>query len=336
MTNTRFLVEYEIKSHGILDGLEEFVICHPRNPSILHLKEKVVDLNEEYAILCAYLLFNEESMEKAHEKSNDLLSEFIDMLTFATSMDFQIHKKVQIIDWTVGVENRSCWVFQKFPGDERPYKVLNTALLETVQILLSLELPTPMRRALKWFSIGVSAKYMDEQFQCFWFVVEILAQVIKPTEKINDKCSTCGEPLFCQSCNVHPKHKPYAKQAIKHLFSKVVKGDSDKAFSICNDVRNSLLHGDDIESIEKETDTDFDKHVDGIGRTAWYTIQNMLRILLAQRGDQVSLHLVETSTFCEIMGHVRANISYQSENPDNPRFGEWPTYQFEANKGPAN
>lgn len=329
----RYLVEYEINSHGILDGGKQADFHHPRKPVSIHIIEKSVNLNNEYAVLTAYLLFEAESLNDAHARSDGVLSDFIDTLTFATSMDFQIHRKLKIIDWSVGTVERTCWVFTKAIGDDRPYKVINSELIETLQIISSLELEPAIRRALRWFSIGVSAKFMDEQFQSFWFVVEILAQVVKPTEKIHDKCAVCGNHLYCEGCKAHPKHKPYAKQAIKSLFGKVISDRPDDAFNICNDVRNRLLHGNTIESIEQSTGKEFDEHVDGIGRVAWYSLRNMLKILLSQAQPGFKLHFLETTTFCEMVGQVRAIVTYTSERPDDPRFGEWPDFRFEAVRG---
>ncbi len=52
----RFLVEYELKSLGTFNGIDELGFLHPRLPANITLREKRVDLNDEYAILSAYVV----------------------------------------------------------------------------------------------------------------------------------------------------------------------------------------------------------------------------------------------------------------------------------------
>ena len=336
MQNSRFLVEYEIEAHGIFDEVDILNFKHPRSDVEIVLIEKLIDLNKEDILLSAYVIFNSESMETANDSGDAIISEFIDVLTFVTSMNFRIVKRLRVIDWTPGVKERDYWQITQFPGDERPYKVLTKDVIDTVQVFLLKELPPPIRKSIKWFSTGISSKLMDEKFQCFWFVVEILAQLVKPTDKVHDKCPICHEPLYCNTCNDHPKHRPYPKQAISYLFSKVISGDNGEAFRICDKARNCLLHGDEIETVEQELGRDFSEIVDIVGRAAWYAIWNMMKRLLEGTGPHENLRLFQTSTFPEIVGYSYAQMKYTSPNPDSPRIGEWPEPEISIKRGSVN
>lgn len=332
MPNSRILVEYELTSLGVFDGTDELKFSHPNLPATITLREKKVDLEDEYATLSAYVILEADSLEDGSNRSEEILSEFIHSLKFATSFDLQIARKLKVIDWTEGVEERTSWLIHKFVGDDRPYKVLTQDIVETVQVLASDDIPPAVRRAIRWFSLAVSAKYMDEQFQCFWFAIEILAQVVKPTEKVNDACAKCREPLYCAHCDEHPKHRPYPKQAIHFIFGKVIADKPDEAFEMCSDVRNRLMHGESLEEIELATGLDFPEIVDRIGHVALRALRSVIRITLESAGKNVRLHLLETNTFCQIVGTVQANMVYTCNNPENPTIGEWPEPEIKIDR----
>jgi hypothetical protein len=320
----RFLVEYELRSLGVFDKTNELEFAHPRLPAKITLREKRIDLNEEYAILGAYVVLDAQSLEEISEVSEGILSEFVHALKLATSLDLQVYRKLKVIEWSEGLAERNCWFIEKFVGDDRPYKVLSQELMKTVELLTSEDIPPAVRRAIRWFSLAVSAKYMDEQFQCFWFSIEILAQFVKPSDKVPDICAKCRQPLYCEHCDEHPTHRPYPKQAIQFVFSKVVADRPDEAFNLCNEVRNRLMHGDSLEEIVGSTGVEFPRIVDNIGQVAWRALRSVIRITLKNLGRDARVEFLQTSTFCQIVGVVRANAVYTPTDPANPTIGEWP------------
>ena len=305
---------------------------HPKQHVSIELKNKEVKLGQYEAILSAYIILGTDSFEKAESESLEYLKEFVDMLTFTTNMHFSIGNILKVVDWSLGVEERQCLIYHKFPGDERPYPVLDESLLSTIEFLLNGNIGSRLKRALRWFSNGVSSKYLDEQFQCFWFVVEILAQEVKPTEKVHDPCPQCREALYCPKCGKTPSHKPYAKQAIEHLFSLVVKGDNGKAFEISNKFRNALMHGDPIEDIEKEIGVKLSYQIDILGKTAWYSILNILKNAILSPSQKAQLHLIQTNSYCDIEMHLKTKVSYKCRDPQAPCVSEIPEFNVELVK----
>ena len=328
----RFLVEYELKSLGTFNGIDELGFLHPRLPANITLREKRVDLNDEYAILSAYVVLEAGSLKESSEQSESILSEFVHALKLATSLDLQIDRKLKVIEWAEGLAERNCWFIEKFVGDDRPYKVLSPELMKTVELLTSDDVPPALRRAIRWFSLAVSAKYMDEQFQCFWFAIEILAQFVKPSDKVPDPCAKCHQPLYCKHCDEHPTHRPYPKQAIQFVFSKVVSDKPKESFDMCNEVRNRLMHGDSLEEIEASTGIEFPKIVDNIGQVAWRALRSIIRIKLASVGKDTRVEFMQTNTFCQIIGVVHAHAVYTPPDPANPRIGEWPEPTIEIQR----
>jgi hypothetical protein len=330
MSNQTFLVEYEIKSHGIITSTHDsLAFHHPEQNVSIEIKNKQAEPGQYDAILSAYIILEADSFNTAEILSLDFLKEFIDMLTFSTNMHFSIGDMLKVVDWSPGIEERRCLIINKFPGDERPYPVIDESLIKTIELLLSGNISSRLHRALRWFSNGVSARYLDEQFQCFWFVVEILSQEVKPTEKVNDACPFCKEALYCPKCKTNPTHKPYPKQAIEHLFSLVVKGDDGKAFEILNKFRNALMHGDSVEKVERKIGIKLSTQIDVLGKIAWYSILNILKNSLPATGQKIKLHLIETNTYCEHEMHIKMDVTFKSKNPEDPCITDLPEFNVE-------
>ncbi|MCX7195349.1 MAG: hypothetical protein NTV37_05545, partial [Proteobacteria bacterium] len=76
MPNSRILVEYELTSLGVFDGTDELKFSHPNLPATITLREKKVDLEDEYATLSAYVILEADSLEDGSSRSEEILSEF--------------------------------------------------------------------------------------------------------------------------------------------------------------------------------------------------------------------------------------------------------------------
>lgn len=330
MSPRKYLVEYEVLSHAILEtSIELLTFHHSAKTLTIEIKNQETTSDSYEAILSAYVILESESFESAEKDSRDNLKEFIDLLTLSTNMHFSLGNMLRMADWSSGITERKGIIFKNFPGDDRPYPILDEALLETVEILASSNITGRLKRAIRWFSNGVASTYLDDKFQCFWFVVEILSQEAKPTEKVNDACPRCRSDLYCPKCDTFPTHKPYPKQAIEHLFLSVVKENGAYVFSLLNKFRNALMHGDSIEEIENELNLKFSNQVDALGKIAWISILNIIKRTIPQSIGKNRLGLIDTNTYCEHEMLLRINITFQSKNPDNPCVSDIPELKVE-------
>jgi len=321
----RYLVEYEVESQGIVDGIDARTFRIPIRNATVELRNKNAEPGIEFSTLSAFVIFDADSLESAHDHGDEILIELLDLLAFSTHMTFRLSKKLAVADWTPGLAERECWILKKYTGDESPYPVLNEEISETVQLLLGGDISEQLRRALRWFASAMSSRYMDEQFQCFWFVIEILAQISKSVERVNDLCPVCKQPLHCTTCNNLPTHRPYPKQSIADLFSKIVRGDDGKAFEFSNEVRNRLMHGQNVDSIERDLGVEFSKHIDVVGKVAWSALLKELRESMAQQNlEGRKLNIVQANTFCDYDMHVHVHVTFRSRNPDAPDVTEIP------------
>lgn len=262
-------------------------------------------------------------MEDAEEKGEDFLNFYLDVLSFTSATPFRLEKIKFIADWTPGLEERNLVQFNDFPGHELPYPILNVDILDTAEELAEANFDGAFGRALRWFKHGLNASVKDDQFQYFWFVIELLSSFFKQPGKVNDACPKCRSDLYCESCGEHPKHKPYPKQAIEQLFGKIINGDSLTAFTHANKFRNALMHGDEVEPVEKELNVEFEKVVDLVGNVAWHAIVNLFPRRIEEK-KTLKLKMAKPDSFLHRVMTVKANMLFYSKDPHNPSLSEIP------------
>lgn len=85
-------------------------------------------------------------------------------------------------------------------------------------------------------------------------------------------CPHCNSPLFCESCNTHPVHKRYQKQAIQALLSTVDQECDNAMFKSLDKMRNGLMHGKTVKEIEGDQPEGQKHIVDILGNLVWKTL----------------------------------------------------------------
>ena len=148
--------------------------------------------------------------------------------------------------------------------DPQPFHPPENA--KSIERLLDYDVPPAIRRALRWYRLGIDADSPDDQFTYFWFALEIVAEFQKPTSKVHDKCPHCLSALYCEQCEKHPEHKPYAKQAIRALMKAADEKCDDATVSLLDNTRNSLMHGSTLREIESALPDPHESVVDTLGR----------------------------------------------------------------------
>lgn len=213
---------------------------------------------------------------------------------------------------------RECLYFSPSTAhDDAPYETLDQRLLDTVALLQAHPLSPRLRRAMKWFGNGVASKSPDDQFVYFWFVVELIAQLVKDPSPVSDKCPVCREPLYCSTCEKTPLHRPYPKQAIEQLFSE---SGAAELYSRASTARNMLMHGDEMTAIEEALQIEFPGLVNDMGKLAWISILNQFLPVLIGKipvflecSQYVYMNLSGTA-------HMQVGFLPNFENPDPAHF----------------
>ena len=144
-----------------------------------------------------------------------------------------------------------------------------------------------MRTPLRWFAAGVRAKLAEDQFQYFWFVLELIAELTKDTARVTDKCSRCRADLFCRTCNAVSDHRPFQKQAIEALLDQL--NVSPERQRDLFGIRNGIMHGRTRSEIVDEIcvhspDFEIGQAIDVMWQIAFGAIFSALKL----KEDQVS------------------------------------------------
>jgi methylamine utilization protein MauJ len=323
MPDRRFLLDFEVETHGCLTDEHEGINTAAFNGAVeIHVANLSVAPGTDRPLLSVQVIQPAENIEHAEEAGTANLKKYLQYLAFATNLPFRIHKLKRVIDWTLGLEQRDCHQFERFPGSELPYPVLKQAIFESIESLTSIATTPALDRALKWFTAGVGAEYTDDQFQYFWLVIELLAQIDKSADRVRDACPRCKGDLFCQTCNEHPAHRPYPKQAIRHLLDQTMNAGASEFFDLTNDIRNAIMHGEDIAAIEKHRSVELAAIVNTLGGIAWTALLNKFLRRPEDRERVKNLSLLETNMYVHQELTLKVHLLVYSSDPNNPNLAE--------------
>jgi len=261
-----------------------------------------------------------------------LANELLDHLAFVCCLKLRLRDLLHVFDWEPVRDGlRQClYGTRQYLHDGAPFEALQQRLLDTVGTLQTQPLNSRLRRALKWFSNGVAARYQDDQFAYFWFVIELVAQIIKEPTRVPDKCPNCRGPLYCEQCKTTPLHRPYPKQAIQELFLKYGPTDADKFYRDAADARNMLMHGTDVPTIEVDLNVEFSQLTDQMGRLAWTAIAN--QFIPAMVGKNPSFLRPSTFSSLHLTAYANMEVGYDPDF-DNPDPANFPKIEFSVTDG---
>lgn len=265
---------YELKTECsvVADNLV-LRIDHPKGLYRVRLKNIPRTVFTTPFLLSLDLYFDAPDLEEAQDIGDDLLSQCLNMLALATGASFKRHRIRNIV--AVKPESdgmNDVWLWADSIQYEDPQPILQPDTARTIERLLEFDMPPAIRRAMRWFRLGINATWPDDQFMYFWFALEIVAEFQKSSEKVPDKCPHCHSPLYCESCEKHPVHKPYPKQAIRDLLKMVGKDCDDEIIELLHKTRNSLMHGSTLKEIEDSLPQPHEEIVDILGRLLWRSI----------------------------------------------------------------
>lgn len=169
-------------------------------------------------------------------------------LTFFTKLRIGLPIINYVIDWSPGIDVRQAYVFQHF-DDPDFYRGLGEPTLNVVRQIQSSENYGSLRRCLHWYYCGVNARDVKDQFQYFWYALEVASTTNADRTKVVDKCLRCRGDLICKSCGKLSKHRPFDKDLIAKTLSELGLNESLQKELFA--VRNGLAHGEEPEQIRE-------------------------------------------------------------------------------------
>jgi hypothetical protein len=271
----RCVANYEVKAEvSVFEDDRWMAIKHPNGLFRARIRNIVRKDFSSPFLLSLHLYFDVPSLDEAADIAEERLADCLNILAFVTGSRFMRHRIRQIVDCASGVQMRSCLLWADSIGHEDPTPLLDDRIANSIERLLTFDAPPAIRRAMRWYRLGINSSIPDDQFQCFWFALEIIATSQKSSEKVPDLCPHCRSPLYCESCKKHPAHRPYDKQAIRALIKVIDKDCDDKVLDILEKTRNSLMHGETMREIEKGLPEPHDEIVDVLGRIVFMALIN--------------------------------------------------------------
>lgn len=312
----RLLLEADVVAHAVFHpDVGEASVSIPERNIELRLKNLDVEMGKERPLLEALLVFEAESLETGFKTGRRLLKELLSSLSYITSFKFEYHRAKRLIDWSDGTFARQFYMVADFPGHNLPYYVLTPKLLNSAGAMWQASKDHPLEVAVHWFTSGVKATILEDQFQLFWFAAELLASHGKDTTPVNDPCPVCHNPLYCETCGTHPKHRPYQKQAIKQLIHAFA-GDNREAISErLFKARNMLLHGSTRDQIELSIDRKLEDCVEEIAQITKRGIFHLLQGDLAKVTETRNFEILLLEGYAYMTLGIHALMSSSSIPP---------------------
>jgi hypothetical protein len=318
---TRWLGQMEVAAACVMpDGTGEFVHKDPRGRFDARLAQR------ESGVLDLYLILDAPHFEMASKSFVELATEFLASLSFVTHTAFKMTRPMRIIDWSTGIKLRSHYTFYDYASEKPTLPALDQAYGSAVALLSSVEQPLAIVRAMRWFAHGLDERRPEDQFQCFFFAIELVAQFAKGRLKVPDTCPTCNGALYCRTCEKTPMHRPFAAQAIEQLIARVRPHDSTSAYKALSTARHALMHGRLVEDFRDDLLTSWSDVVDLAGHVAWEAIVKYSKL---PPGDEHSIAVSHVRSF--VSEHYRLTLHATFACDENePRIEDQPSVSIKA------
>lgn len=305
----RCIANFEIESEmSVVSDDIQLKLQHPKGQFQARIKNIVRKDYSTPFLLSLQIIFEAPSLMEAQDIAQDKLVECLNMFAFATGAGLRRHRTKQIVDCTPASGMRDCLLWADSVGHEDPTPFLDENIMASIERLLQFDPPPAVRRALRWYRIGIHDSVPEDQFQYFWFALEILAEYQKDPEKVTDRCPHCKSPLYCETCKTHPTHRPYAKQAIRALIQAVEETCNEETLEALDKARNAIMHGATLEEIKDKLPKSGEDIVDVLGRILFKALVHQFpRELFKEK-----IHFGSPTTYVHrtVMGiaHVRTVI----------------------------
>lgn len=319
----RYLVDLEVESESKFADGASILQSHLEGIEV-SITRRESESTADYFTLALQLIFEAEDLFDARERGVQSAEILLCAWSLATGVALRLRQTVRIVDWTIGLRDRQGVQFSRHGAGSPPHAILNTESLQTAVRIAGASLSERLRRAVRWFSHGVSAGHPDDQFSFFWLAIELLAAEARSVTPVPDACPKCRGPLFCRACEVEPVHRPYPKQAIQDLFRHHVTTNHEEFFKHANRFRNALMHGDDVRDVEHELGVKFEEVVNCLGRLATAASHAALAVSLAQRGECGTLSVTLAENFVPCDADVGVFFTVRSRDPEHPSASDIP------------
>lgn len=305
----QFIAQFDLTSDvSMPNDPAKYSIRSPDDDFSLVVRDVLLKKGKKLVTFRCNMEFKSESLEHAQQDCINKLLGVLDIMSLVSHAKFRFDRLHKIFDWTPDKTMRAGLIFIYDPPESAPDWRLNQEFFETANLLQHATIDDPLSSALRWFRLGVIADTVQEQFQNFWFALELLAELKKSTNKVHDSCPNCNKPLYCEACDTYPMHRPYPKQAIESIWQEFAPQESE-LFQIVEKTRNNLLHGISVKDIENSLGVPLHQMVDPLGQLTWKGLISALIAVLPKDKRPRDLKCSVANTFVKWDLTATVNIS---------------------------
>jgi hypothetical protein len=301
----RWISDYLVESELLLvPNATKLQYIHPHGLFEVHIGN--APAGHADGLLSVQIIVSAANINEAELATHSHLDTFLHLLSFITSTGYRIFSRLHLTDWSPGIWQREQFVYTKETQRDTT-EALSAELLDTARMLHNWGVTPVLERSLRWFAAGVRSRIMEDQFQFFWFVIELIALSTRSTERVADRCQKCRGELYCNTCGEISTHRPFPVQSITALLEKIA--IPSEVIEDLFLIRNGLMHGEAREAIinsiqEKRGDFSFDRAVDVIGKVAWTVILNAFNKPPGEHNPQ----FLQVSTFVDWQLTAKAHM----------------------------
>ncbi len=116
-------------------------------------------------LLSLHLYFDAPALDEARDIADGFLADCLNMLAFTTGSGFRYHRIRQVVDATppgkTGMRSLLMWGDSIEYEDPQPFLHEDTA--RAIERLLEFDIPPAIRRAMRWYRLGINATVPDDQ-----------------------------------------------------------------------------------------------------------------------------------------------------------------------------
>lgn len=293
-----FRCEFRVESDFTIPEDEKQQVVLEAAGATTTLKNGPVDGDGAVSCLFAYVIGDVESQEIATNELRARLASQLDLLSFVTQSRFKISNAIRLIEWEPYQSPRNMHVLQsqdaRYPPEPQPLQLF----ISSAAKIDGTNLHPFVRKAMKYFRLGLLEEQLEDQFMRFWFALEIVAENSKDDEKSPVTCQKCGVPLKCE-CGHEQSRRPMATDAIRNLMSHINSGKYHDISGKLLLARNTLMHGGGIATLEKKCKLSMKELTEQLGQVSWSAIENALTlgdaneiIIFDRQGDFTPVQMV--------------------------------------------
>src|ERR1700733_12634080 len=136
------------------------------------------------ATLAGRLSFDHtEDIAAAREAANERMATALNALVFATNKKFEVRELRRILDMTPGKVERDALIFHTTPIEDGMEPALSSEFSDSGSRFLAMQSSDDAQSAaMRWYRLGIGEGNFEQQFNYFWFALEIVSQALKTTE----------------------------------------------------------------------------------------------------------------------------------------------------------